>query len=255
MQVEWYGQSAFRLTGPAIGPCSSIRSETCPGLAARGLQFDYPPIDGVRGRPRCSSPTSTRTTTASRRSPARPPCCGRPRVGSTRRSAKSWPSPPSTTAWPGPSADPTRSSCSSSTAAGVPLRRLRSGRAAATSRSAAIGAVDLLFLPVGGGPTIGAEQAASIAQRAGARVGRADALPHAEDRLSRDGGRVPGLDGQRAAAGYQLVRDQRARRHGGAARAGSRRALERATDRLATAAEPASWQRPAPPPRPSPVPG
>ncbi len=32
-------------------------------------------------------------------------------------------------------------------------------------QAAAIGAVDLLFLPVGGGPTIGAEQAAAIVER------------------------------------------------------------------------------------------
>ncbi|HEX6621211.1 MAG TPA: MBL fold metallo-hydrolase [Solirubrobacteraceae bacterium] len=34
----------------------------------------------------------------------------------------------------------------------------------------ALGTVDLLFVPVGGGPTIGAEQAAAIAARLGARV-------------------------------------------------------------------------------------
>jgi L-ascorbate metabolism protein UlaG (beta-lactamase superfamily) len=33
----------------------------------------------------------------------------------------------------------------------------------------AIGAVDLLFIPVGGTPTIGAEQAAAVAQRIGPR--------------------------------------------------------------------------------------
>jgi L-ascorbate metabolism protein UlaG (beta-lactamase superfamily) len=36
-------------------------------------------------------------------------------------------------------------------------------------QAAAIGQVDLLFLPVGGGPTIGAEQAAQIAERLGPR--------------------------------------------------------------------------------------
>ena len=36
-------------------------------------------------------------------------------------------------------------------------------------QATAIGEIDMLFVPVGGGPTIGAEQAAQIAQRLGAR--------------------------------------------------------------------------------------
>jgi L-ascorbate metabolism protein UlaG (beta-lactamase superfamily) len=44
------------------------------------------------------------------------------------------------------------------------------GQAALRDEQAeAIGGVDLLFVPVGGGPTIGAEQAAAIAERLGAR--------------------------------------------------------------------------------------
>jgi hypothetical protein len=46
MQVEWYGQSAFRLsTGPTtvvIDPFGDVS-----GLAGRGIQFEYPPIDAV----------------------------------------------------------------------------------------------------------------------------------------------------------------------------------------------------------------
>ncbi len=46
-----------------------------------------------------------------------------------------------------------------------------SGRApCATAQAAALGSVDLLFVPVGGGPTIGADQAAEIAAQLGARV-------------------------------------------------------------------------------------
>src|ERR1700747_1509901 len=47
MQVEWYGQSAFRLeadgTRGFIDPCGDMS-----GLAAaRGIQCDYPAIEGV----------------------------------------------------------------------------------------------------------------------------------------------------------------------------------------------------------------
>jgi L-ascorbate metabolism protein UlaG (beta-lactamase superfamily) len=56
-------------------------------------------------------------------------------------------------------------------------------------QAAAIGAVDLLFLPVGGGPTIGAAQAAAIVSRLPTRwvvpmhyrTGRADFLPESEE--------------------------------------------------------------------------
>jgi L-ascorbate metabolism protein UlaG (beta-lactamase superfamily) len=46
MQVEWYGQSAFRLTAEDstvfIDPFGDMSA-----LAGRGMQFDYPPIEGV----------------------------------------------------------------------------------------------------------------------------------------------------------------------------------------------------------------
>src|SRR5436190_21326076 len=46
MQVEWYGQSAFRLeaggTTVFIDPFGDTSS-----FAGRGIQFDYPPIEGV----------------------------------------------------------------------------------------------------------------------------------------------------------------------------------------------------------------
>jgi L-ascorbate metabolism protein UlaG (beta-lactamase superfamily) len=46
MQVEWYGQSAFALRTPDatvfVDPFGDM-----PGLAARGLRWEYPPIEGV----------------------------------------------------------------------------------------------------------------------------------------------------------------------------------------------------------------
>ena len=63
-------------------------------------------------------------------------------------------------------------------------------RALRDEQAQALGAVDLLFVPVGGGPTIGAEQAAEIAARLGAARRRADALPHRAHRLPRAGRRL-----------------------------------------------------------------
>jgi L-ascorbate metabolism protein UlaG (beta-lactamase superfamily) len=46
MQVEWYDQSAFRLSSSqqtvAIDPFADASQ-----LTARGIQWDYPAIDGV----------------------------------------------------------------------------------------------------------------------------------------------------------------------------------------------------------------
>ncbi len=43
-------------------------------------------------------------------------------------------------------------------------------RALRDEQAAALGSIDLLFVPVGGGPTIGAEQAAEVAARLSARI-------------------------------------------------------------------------------------
>jgi hypothetical protein len=47
MQVEWYGQSAFRLTAGdttvAIDPFADMSAMA----ASRGMQFDYPAIEGL----------------------------------------------------------------------------------------------------------------------------------------------------------------------------------------------------------------
>ena len=56
----------------------------------------------------------------------------------------------------------------------------------------AIGDVDVLFVPVGGGPTLDAAGAAEIVTALRPRGGRPDALPHRCDRLPRAGRRLPG---------------------------------------------------------------
>ena len=45
MQIRWYGQSAFLISAEArvfVDPFGAME-----GIAARGMQFDYPPIEGV----------------------------------------------------------------------------------------------------------------------------------------------------------------------------------------------------------------
>ena len=46
MKLEWFGQSAFRVTGErdrvVIDPIGDVS-----GLRERGLRFEYPPITGV----------------------------------------------------------------------------------------------------------------------------------------------------------------------------------------------------------------
>ena len=58
-------------------------------------------------------------------------------------------------------------------------------------QAAAIGEIDLLILPVGGGPTIGAAAGGVDRRAAVAALGGADALPHAAHRLPRDRRRLP----------------------------------------------------------------
>ena len=46
MQIRWFGQSAFQLTGEQtvfIDPFGAME-----GIAARGMRFDYPPIEAVQ---------------------------------------------------------------------------------------------------------------------------------------------------------------------------------------------------------------
>jgi len=160
MRVEWHGQSAFSLTGDEakvfIDPFADMS-----GLADRGLQFDYPPIaasgvdlllvthehgdhngvEAIAGEPptlrssagRLESPLGEVTAIASEHDD----------VAGTMR---------------GPN-----------TIFAFQLDGLRVvhfgdfGQAALRpEQAAAIGEVDLLFIPVGGGPTIGAIAAAEI---------------------------------------------------------------------------------------------
>jgi L-ascorbate metabolism protein UlaG (beta-lactamase superfamily) len=167
MQVDWYGQSAFRLTGEThtvfIDPFSDLS-----GLEARGIQFEYPAIDGVRadlllithehqdhngGEAISGSPPVLRSTAGRLESP----------IGEVMAIASEHDQAAGTERGP-------------NTIFVFELDGLRVGhfgdfgqRELRPEQAAAIGALDLLILPVGGGPTIGAAEAASIANSLGPR--------------------------------------------------------------------------------------
>ena len=167
MQVEWYGQSAFRLSAGGttvfIDPFAELS-----GLEARGMEFNYPKIagvdadlllvthehadhngvDAIGGAPRV-----LRSTAGRLESP----------IGEVVAVASEHDEAAGTERGP-------------NTIFAFELDGVRVAHfgdfgqsALRDEQAAAIGSVDLLFVPVGAGPTIGAEQAAAIAERLGAR--------------------------------------------------------------------------------------
>jgi L-ascorbate metabolism protein UlaG (beta-lactamase superfamily) len=167
MQVEWYGQSAFRLSGGDttvfIDPFGDVS-----GLAARGLQFEYPAIAGVDAQLLLvthehrdhngveaigGDPAVLRSTAGKLESP----------IGEVVAVASEHDIAAGTERGP--------NTIFVFTLDGVRVAHFGDfGQSQLRAEQAeAIGKVDLLFVPVGGGPTIGGEQAAAIAERLGAR--------------------------------------------------------------------------------------
>jgi L-ascorbate metabolism protein UlaG (beta-lactamase superfamily) len=164
MQIEWYGMSAFRLEGG--GTTMFIDPFGVPGesLAKRGMSFDYPPIEGVEadlllithehfdhnGADRIGgSPHVIRSTAGRLESP----------IGEVVAIASEHDPEAGTARGP--------NSIFVFTLDGIRVCHFGDfGQSALRDEQAdAIGAADLLFLPVGAGPTIGPEQAAAIADR------------------------------------------------------------------------------------------
>lgn len=163
MQVEWYGQSAFRLTSAdttvAIDPFADLSQ-----LTGRGMQFDYPPIEGVSADLLLvthehmdhngvevigGDPVILRSTAGRLESP----------IGEITAVASEHDESAGTERGP-------------NTIFVFTLEDLRvchfgdfGQRVLRDEQAEAIGRVDLLILPVGGGPTIGAEQATAIIGR------------------------------------------------------------------------------------------
>jgi L-ascorbate metabolism protein UlaG (beta-lactamase superfamily) len=163
MNVQWYGQSAFRLNGADvtvfIDPFARMD-----GLAARGLRFDYPPIEGVAAdlilvthehgdhngvEAIGGDPVILGATAGTLESP----------VGEVIAVASEHDSAAGTQRGP--------NAIFRFELDGIRVAHLGDfgQRALREEQAEAIGAVDLLFVPVGGGPTIGAEQAGAIVDR------------------------------------------------------------------------------------------
>jgi L-ascorbate metabolism protein UlaG (beta-lactamase superfamily) len=169
MQVEWYGQSAFRLTDGETTVFIDPFADMSEVAAARGMQFDYPPIDGVEADlvlvthehqdHNCvetigGDPTILRSTAGRLESS----------IGEVLAVASEHDEHAGTERGP-------------NTIFVFDFGGFRCAhfgdfgqRALREEQAQAIGTVELLFIPVGDGPTIGPEQAAAIAGRLGARL-------------------------------------------------------------------------------------
>ena len=164
MRVEWYGQSAFHLSAGeksvAIDPFADMSAMA----ASRGMQFDYPPISGVEAdlllvthehmdhngvEAIAGEPAILRSTAGTLESP----------LGEVTAIASEHDEQAGTERGPNTifvfELDGTRV-CHFGDFGQTGLRE---------EQQAAIGKVELLILPVGAGPTIGAEQAALIVER------------------------------------------------------------------------------------------
>jgi L-ascorbate metabolism protein UlaG (beta-lactamase superfamily) len=164
MQVEWYGQSAFRLTAAdttvAIDPFGDMSAMA----ASHGMQFDYPAIDGLTAELLLvthehidhngveaigGAPEILRSTAGRLESP----------IGEVVAISSEHDAAAGTERGP-------------NTIFVFELDGIRvchfgdfGQSALRDEQAAAIGEVDLLIVPVGGGPTAGAEQAAAIIER------------------------------------------------------------------------------------------
>jgi L-ascorbate metabolism protein UlaG (beta-lactamase superfamily) len=168
MRVEWYGQSAFRLqdgdTTVVIDPFGDMSP-----LAGRGLRFEYPPIADVEAdlvlvthehldhngiEVVGGDPAVLRSTAGRLASP----------LGEVLAVASEHDAVAGTERGP--------NTLFAFTLGDVRVAHLGDlGQAALRDeQAAALGTVDLLFVPVGGGPTIGAQQATEIARTLRARV-------------------------------------------------------------------------------------
>jgi L-ascorbate metabolism protein UlaG (beta-lactamase superfamily) len=164
MEIEWLGQSAFRLaaedTTIVVDPLGDVA-----GLAARGgLKLEYPPIEGVsadlvlvthehadhNGVDRIEGdPVVVRSTAGRFDSPAGEVVAiasEHDDVAGTKR---------------GPN------TIFAFELGGVRVAHFGDfgQRALRDEQAAAIGALDLLLVPIGGGPTLDAEQAAQVVER------------------------------------------------------------------------------------------
>ena len=167
MQVEWYGQSAFRLAGESATVFIDPFGDTS-AFAARGIKFDYPPITGVSAELLLithehadhngveavgGDPMVLRSTAGKLDSP----------IGKVIAVASEHDQSAGTERGP--------NTIFAFALDGIRIAHFGDfGQAALRDeQAAAVGEVDLLFLPVGGGFTIGAAQALAIVERVAPR--------------------------------------------------------------------------------------
>jgi L-ascorbate metabolism protein UlaG (beta-lactamase superfamily) len=167
MQVEWYGQSAFRLTGESTTVFVDPFPDMTP-MVDRGMRWDYPPIAGVDAELLLvthehvdhngvesigGDPAILRSTAGRLDSP----------IGEVLGIASEHDDAAGT--------ERGANVLFVFTFGGMRIAHLGDlgQRALRAEQLAALGTVDLLFVPVGAGPTIGAEQAMEIAAASGAR--------------------------------------------------------------------------------------
>jgi L-ascorbate metabolism protein UlaG (beta-lactamase superfamily) len=166
MRVEWYGQSAFHLSTPESSVFIDPFGDLSAAMAAAGreIQFAYPLIDGVNAdlllvthehadhnsvEAIGGEPAVLRSTAGRLESP----------VGEVLAVASEHDEQAGTARGP--------NTIFAFTLDGVRVCHFGDfGQSALRPEQAeAIGSVDMLILPVGGGPTIGAEGAAAIVER------------------------------------------------------------------------------------------
>ncbi|MGA8365181.1 MAG: MBL fold metallo-hydrolase [Solirubrobacteraceae bacterium] len=164
MQVEWYGQSAFRLSAADMTVVIDPFADMSAMAAGRGMQFDYPPIEGVEADLLLvthehadhngvdaigGDPAILRSTAGKPQSP----------IGEVVAIASEHDEAAGTERGPNTifvfELDGLRV-CHFGDFGQSTLRE---------EQAAAIGEIDLLFIPVGGGPTIGADQAGTLIER------------------------------------------------------------------------------------------
>jgi L-ascorbate metabolism protein UlaG (beta-lactamase superfamily) len=164
MRVEWYGQSAFQLSGDEASVMIDPFGDMSALSGARGIQWDYPAITGVE-------PDLLLVTHEHGDHNAVEVIGGEPAI--LRSTAGKLSSPlGEVTAIASEHDENAGTERGPNTIFAFELDGLRVchmgdfGQSALREEQArAIGAVDLLIIPVGGGPTIGAEQAAAIVKR------------------------------------------------------------------------------------------
>lgn len=167
MRIQWYGQSAFGITGAQtsvfIDPFGDMSA-----LASRGVHFEYPPIEGVHAdlvlvthehrdhngvEGIGGNPTVLRSTAGRLDSP----------IGEIVAVASEHDQAAGTERGPNTIFVFELDGVRMAHFGDFGQRQLRDEQAGA------IGSVDLLFVPVGGGPTVDAEQARQIVDRVGAK--------------------------------------------------------------------------------------